>query len=85
MTQPVLTAVPPTLHRRQKPTLPSDAHQAMADRIRAALNAQDIVTVEVFGGGRGWYVTAVGDGLYDLWRDGTTMQAVPWTSVNLDR
>lgn len=84
MTPPLLTAVASTVHHRRNPAPPGRAHRAMAERVRADLTARQSVVVEVPGLGRGWYVIAVGDGVYELWRDGIT-ETVPWTDVPLSQ
>lgn len=84
MTPPLLTAPPARLHRRHTPPASGRVHVAQADRIRAQLAANDVVTVALIGRGRGWYVTAVGDGTYRVWRDGNT-DTVAWTDLPADQ
>ncbi|MER7166783.1 hypothetical protein ABT336_12065 [Micromonospora sp. NPDC000207] len=80
MTPPMLTAVPPTVHRRRNPSRASDAHRDMSRRVSAALAANRPVTVTVEGAGAGWYVLAVGSSTYRLWRDGEPVTR-PWSDV----
>ena len=80
MTPPTLTAPPSRLHRRRTPPPPSRVHVAQAERIRRDLAASEVVTVELVGRGRGWFVTSVGDGVYQVWRDGVP-DTVPWTDL----
>ncbi len=82
MTPPMLTAQPAHIHRRAVPPAAGTAHHDQADRIRAALARREPVVVRVTGHGRGWYVEAVGDGTYHLWRDGVPLVAA-WTDVPL--
>lgn len=82
MTPPLLTAAPPTLHRRVNPPTAGREYLDQAGRIRAQLAANQPVTVAVRGHGRGWFVTAVGDGTFDVWRDGTPL-TIAWTDVPL--
>ncbi|MCG5464275.1 hypothetical protein MED01_002441 [Micromonospora sp. MED01] len=62
------------------PSQPSRVHVDQADRIRRDLAANEAVTVAVVGHGRGWFVTAVGDGTYEVWRDGSPL-TVGWAEV----
>lgn len=80
MTPPLLTAPPARLHRRHNPPAPGRVHVAQADRIRAQLAANEVVTVSIIGRGRGWFVTSVGDGTYEVWRD-RTPDTVAWTDL----
>ncbi|WP_433460650.1 hypothetical protein [Micromonospora sp. CA-248212] len=80
MTPPTLTAAPARIHRRRIPPPPSRVHAAQADEIRRQLAANEVVTVEVVGRGKGWFVTLVGDGTYEVWRDRSS-QTVAWTDV----
>ncbi|MGS2615144.1 hypothetical protein ACVCAH_11555 [Micromonospora sp. LZ34] len=82
MTPPTLTTVPPAIHRRATPSIAGQAYADQADRIRAQLAASQPVVVQVRGYGRGWFVTAVGNGTYDVWRDGAGLIAA-WTDVPL--
>ncbi|MFD6565449.1 hypothetical protein [Micromonospora profundi] len=80
MTPPTLTAPPARLHRRHTPPPPGRMHSAQAERIRAQLARKEIVTVAIVGMGRGWFVTAVGKGTYEVWRDGSPL-TVAWTDL----
>ncbi|MBM0237122.1 hypothetical protein JNW88_08150 [Micromonospora sp. ATA32] len=82
MTPPTLTAIPATVHRRVVPSRAGQAYSDQADRIRAQLAANQPVIVPVRDHGRGWFVTAVGDGTYEVWRDGQALIAA-WTDVPL--
>lgn len=84
MTPPVLTSVPPTVHRRRNPGRPQHQHRTLAEQVAAALASHQPTVVQVDGCGRGWWVTEVGDGTYTVWRDGATM-TVPWTDVTVGR
>lgn len=84
MTPSVLTAAPARLHRRHTPPAPGRAHVAQADRIRAQLAANQVVTVTLVGRGRGWFVTSVGDGTYSVWRD-RVADTVAWTDLPADQ
>ncbi len=82
MTPPMLTAQPARIHRRAVPSAAGSAHADQANRFRAALARREPVVVRVNGHGRGWYVEAVADGTYHLWRDGAALVAA-WTDVPL--
>lgn len=78
----MLTAVAPTIHRRVVPSPAGQAYADQAGRIGAQLAANQPVVVQVRGHGRGWFVTAVGDGIFEVWRDGQPLIAA-WTDVPL--
>lgn len=80
MTPPVLTAAPARLHRRHTPPQPGRVHAAQAEEIRRQIAANQVVTVAIVGRGRGWFVTSVGDGTYEVWRDGAP-DTVAWVDV----
>ncbi len=80
MTPPMLTAPPARLHRRHTPPTPGRVHIAQADRIRAQLARNEVVTVDLVGRGKGWFVLSVGDGTYEVFRDGSTL-TVAWTDL----
>ncbi|MEV5819355.1 hypothetical protein AB0L22_09280 [Micromonospora haikouensis] len=82
MTPPLLNATPARIHRRNLPATPGDAYADRAEQHRAALARHEPVVVRVDGYGRGWYVEAVADGMYHLWRDGATLVAA-WTDIPL--
>ncbi len=80
MTPPMLTAAPARLHRRRTPPPPGPVHVAQANEIRRRLAINEVVTVDLVGRGKGWFVTAVGDGTYEVWRDRTQF-TVSWADV----
>lgn len=80
MTPPVLTAVPAGLHRRRTPPPPGRVHVEKAEWIRGQLAKNNVVTVELVGRGRGWFVLSVGDGTYEVWRDRSSL-TVAWTDL----
>ncbi|MFG1846831.1 hypothetical protein [Micromonospora carbonacea] len=82
MTPPLLNAQPARIHRRAVPSTAGSAHARQAEKHREALARNEPVVVRVDGYGRGWYVEAVADGIYHLWRDGATLIAA-WTDVPL--
>ncbi|MFI1194125.1 hypothetical protein ACH4T9_12820 [Micromonospora sp. NPDC020750] len=82
MTPPLLNTAPVRIHRRVIPSTAGTAYADRADQHRAALARREPVVVHVTGYGRGWYVEAVGGGVYQLWRDGTPLTAA-WTDVPL--
>lgn len=53
-----------------------------AASISAQLAANEPVTVEIAGHGKGWWVVEVGDGTYTVMRDGSTL-TVAWADVPL--
>lgn len=82
MTPPILNAAPARVHRRSIPPTVAGAYTDRANQHRACLARREPVVVRVTGYGAGWYIQAVGDGVYQMWRDGTPLTAA-WTDVPL--
>ena len=84
MTPSVLTAVKPTIHHRHMPATigrhnPPTTAKLPVDPREAAFGVQvgDPLIVDVDGHGSGWAIIAVHADVYDLYRDGRDLVAVP--------
>jgi hypothetical protein len=82
MTPPIATTASARVHRRRIPSAPGRVRVDQAAEIRRQLDANEPVTVEVAGMGKGWWVLDVGDGTYTVMRDGSTL-TVAWSDVPL--